>query len=530
MADVEAIDAYCAARGRAQHDGGAAVVLARAEGPEHADRHGVLVVAGGGAPGLSGAADRRVPDRRWRAGPTWCCDPRDDGVLQSAAGDVADGPLPHVFGDADGYVRSGGRGRRGAGAAVGRAARTGHPVLAVIRGSAVNQDGRSNGLTAPNGPAQQAVIRRGAGASRRWSRREVRLRRVPRDGDAARRSDRGAGARRGVGQAARRVAAVVIGSVKTNIGHTEAAAGVAGLIKAVLALQHGAIRRACTAGRAEPAHRVGRAAGAGGVARRWTWPRAARADRGGELVRLQRDERARGVGGGGAPRSFGVGVGRRAHHASPVLVPRARREQLRGAHRARASLSGLPREGAGRRGRNSLGDIAAHTRASGARIMSIASASSRELPEELAVVGWRRFCEERRARGRFKGSWRRARSPKVVFVLWGKVRSGRGWVARCSTKSRSSAPPWRRAHRCGCWLVSLLEELRAPEERSRRTRPRWRSLSWRCSWGSPVLEIVGYRASGGDWSQRRRSGRAAHLAGGAWASKRPSGWFITEGA
>ena len=98
----------------------------------------------------------------------------------------------------------------------------------MIRGTAVNQDGRSNGLTAPNGPAQEAVIRAALAAAGVDAARG-RLRRGPRHRHAARRSDRGAGARRRAGRGARRRASPsLVGSVKTNIGHLEAAAGIAG--------------------------------------------------------------------------------------------------------------------------------------------------------------------------------------------------------------------------------------------------------------------------------------------------------------
>ena len=132
--------------------------------------------------------------------------------------------------------------RRGrAQAAVATRWRDGDRILAVIRGTAVNQDGRSSGLTAPNGPAQEAVIRAALAAAGVAPARR-RLRRGARHRHAARRSDRGAArsARRSR-DGPRRPRPLAIGSVKTNIGHLEAAAGIAGLIKVVLALQHGEI-------------------------------------------------------------------------------------------------------------------------------------------------------------------------------------------------------------------------------------------------------------------------------------------------
>ena len=117
------------------------------------------------------------------------------------------------------------------------ALRDGDPVLAVIRGSAVNQDGASNGLTAPNGPAQEAVVRR---AFKLAGIEPQRLGLVETHGTGTALGDpvevealaKVIGAPRSAAQRC------WLGAVKTNIGHLEGAAGIAGLIKAVLCLQH----------------------------------------------------------------------------------------------------------------------------------------------------------------------------------------------------------------------------------------------------------------------------------------------------
>jgi acyl transferase domain-containing protein/acyl-CoA synthetase (AMP-forming)/AMP-acid ligase II/surfactin synthase thioesterase subunit len=116
----------------------------------------------------------------------------------------------------------------------------GDNVLAVIRGSAVNHDGATNGLTAPSGRAQQAVVR-AALESARVQPSEIGY--VEAHGTGTRLGDpielMALGAVLGEGRSPQ--AAVQVGSVKTNIGHLEAAAGIVGLIKVVLALGHEAI-------------------------------------------------------------------------------------------------------------------------------------------------------------------------------------------------------------------------------------------------------------------------------------------------
>ncbi|CRZ16896.1 type I polyketide synthase [Mycolicibacterium neworleansense] len=137
---------------------------------------------------------------------------------------------------ADGYVRG-----EGCGVIVIKrledAIRDGDQIRAVIRGSAINQDGASGGLTVPNGVAQQRVI---SAALKRAGVKPSEVGYLEAHGTGTSLGDpieaQAAGAVLGAGRAADRP--LLIGSAKTNIGHLEAAAGIAGVIKVILSLEN----------------------------------------------------------------------------------------------------------------------------------------------------------------------------------------------------------------------------------------------------------------------------------------------------
>ncbi|PWQ99246.1 type I polyketide synthase [Leucothrix arctica] len=148
-----------------------------------------------------------------------------------------DGRCKSFDASANGYVRG-----EGCGVLVLKrlsdAVADGDNILSIIRGSAVNQDGRSSGLTVPNGPSQQAVIRQALDNSGVLA---SQVGYVEAHGTGTSLGDPiEVGA---LGEVFRegRENPLLIGSAKTNIGHLESGAGVAGMIKTVLSLQHAEI-------------------------------------------------------------------------------------------------------------------------------------------------------------------------------------------------------------------------------------------------------------------------------------------------
>ncbi|MEV0391713.1 SDR family NAD(P)-dependent oxidoreductase [Polymorphospora rubra] len=207
-------------------------------------------------------------DRAVAGGVNVILDPELSIGLSKAGMLAPDGRCKTFDAEADGYVRG-----EGCGIVVLKrladAVAAGDRIYAVIGGSAVNSDGASNGLTAPNPAAQRAVLRAAwsdAGASpaaagylechgtgtllgdpiEARSLAEVRGTAAPAGGPAP-----GAGAPGNPSPDG--PAPLLIGSVKTNIGHLESAAGIAALIKTVLAVHHGVIPPSLNFSRPNPA-------------------------------------------------------------------------------------------------------------------------------------------------------------------------------------------------------------------------------------------------------------------------------------
>ena len=146
---------------------------------------------------------------------------------------AADGRCKTFDASANGYVRS-----EGCGVVVlkrlSQAIRDGDNVLALIRGSALNQDGASGGLTVPSGPSQEAVVRQ---ALKNAGIKPQEVSYIEAHGTGTSLGDPIEANALG-SLFSDREEPLIVGSVKTNIGHPEAAAGMASLIKVVLSLQH----------------------------------------------------------------------------------------------------------------------------------------------------------------------------------------------------------------------------------------------------------------------------------------------------
>ena len=150
---------------------------------------------------------------------------------------AADGRCKTFAAQADGYARG-----EGCGVLVLKrlsdAQADGDTIMAVVRGSAVNHDGPSGGLTVPSGPAQQALIRQALAQARV---EPAAISYIEAHGTGTKLGDPIEVNALAQVLSPGRTQPLYIGSVKTNIGHLEAAAGIAGIIKVVLALQHEAI-------------------------------------------------------------------------------------------------------------------------------------------------------------------------------------------------------------------------------------------------------------------------------------------------
>jgi acyl transferase domain-containing protein/NADPH:quinone reductase-like Zn-dependent oxidoreductase/NAD(P)-dependent dehydrogenase (short-subunit alcohol dehydrogenase family) len=285
----------------------------------------------------------------------------------------------------------------------------GDRVLAVLRGSAINEDGASNGLTAPNGPAQEAVIRE---ALARAGLAPAHVDYVEAHGTGTSLGDpmevQALGAVLGRGRPADRP--LLIGSVKANIGHAEAAAGVAGLIKILLALQHEALPPQINFERPSP---------------HIAWEEmAVRVVR--ELTPWRSGTRRRAAG----VSSFGFG-GTNAHVVvgdAPTASPTAPTGGVeRGAHLLTLSAHGerTLRELAGRWARHleaepelSLGDVAFSANVGRARLPHRAAVRASSLDEARAALA--ALAAGETGSGLTRGRPSGADAPRVAFLFTGQ--------------------------------------------------------------------------------------------------------------
>jgi acyl transferase domain-containing protein/acyl carrier protein len=307
---------------------------------------------------------------------------------------------------ADGYGRG-----EGCGVVVlkrlGDALRDGDRVLALIRGSAVNHDGPSGGLTVPNGRAQQQLLR-DALASAGVMGSQVSY--VEAHGTGTPLGDpiemRALGATLGAGRSPEE--RLWVGSVKTNLGHLEAAAGVAGLMKVVLSLEHEEIPPHLHLEKLNPHISLDEARVAIPT-ERTPWPAGAR-------------PRIAGVS------SFGVS-GTNAHvvlEEGPRLFgvePRSERpvHLVCLSARSAASLRALSERMAAHLGRHPeqrLGDVCFSANTGRARFghrLSVVGRTAEEMRQRLTCA-----AQEREVRGVFRGQCEPGRGAKVAFLFTGQ--------------------------------------------------------------------------------------------------------------
>ena len=368
-------------------------------------------------------------------------------------------------------------------------------VLAVIRGSAVNQDGHSTLLTAPNGPAQQALIRDALGCAQ-LSPDRIGFVETHGTGTALGDPIEVEAIAATIGQPFPGSGPCLLGSVKANLGHLEAAAGATGLVKAVLALQHEAVPgqvdfhalnphillQGTPAGRADDPHAV-----------------AGRSDHtlcGCQLFRCWRHQRPRHHRGGvqTSDRS-GAGTGGTSDGCLPFFA--AVGENPGCVAGSNAGVDGLPR-------RNARG-----------RLRTCAIPRRNGAPTMIFVSPWSADRMPRCASG-FRTSWRKPRfparraaragasTPSVGFVFGGQ---GPQWHAM-GQELLAEEPVFRAAMaECDGLLRplsgwSLLDELAMPADQSRldqteRAQPALFAIQvalaalWR-SWGVLPDAVVGH--------------------------------------
>lgn len=366
---------------------------------------------------------------------------------------AADGRCKPFDARADGFVRG-----EGCGVVVLKrladALAAGDPVRAVIRGSGVNQDGRTNGLTAPNGHAQAALIRgvlAGAGVA---------------GAEIGYVEAHGTGTPLGDPIEIEALAAALgprepgspchVGSVKANVGHLEGAAGIAGLIKATLVIQHGAIPPQVHFQRLNPHISLGGTPLA--IAREGrAWPAGARPRRAGVSSFGWSGTNAHIVLEEAPPRPAAA----TGDESAPCLLAISARSAAALDAALRGYRTFVPGASA------SLGDIAytaAARRTHHAHRAAIVAGSKAEAVERLQALIDGEAC-----RGATIGSREESGPSRVVFVFPGQ---GSQWLGMGRGLLGSSAVFRAALERCGEALRehvswSLLDELTAEENASR---------------------------------------------------------------